>query len=406
MALHWTKRILSEGRGLGLTIFCGSQRPQSVHNGVLTQCETLVGMRLTHDADCSAVETWLKRTRDKAKREEVLVSIPEMPRGEGWVWSPEIGFGPERVKFPMFNTFDSFAPPQLQKKVSASDWTNVDLEAVKTKLAGVIEEHKQNDPAELKRTVATLKRELAESRQAKSKAEPKEVPVFSKAELAALERLERILKESTDKYSILREAIQQAMVALKGNRFAQPRAPLTIRDDVGREHAYQVTKRVAAVPAAAPTNGDITGGLRRMMIALAQRPGLTKKQLGVRAGMSSSSGTFGTYLGKLRSSHWIHRSDPLVLTDEGRDALGAYDPLPEGQELLRYWLGELGDSGAGRMLKALADHYPQPMTKEQLGEAASISATSGTFGTYLGKLRTLELVEGRGELNASKEFFE
>ena len=74
--------------------------------------------------------------------------------------------------------------------------------------------------------------------------------------------------------------------------------------------------------------------------------------------------------------------------------------------VLEYWLKELGESVAGRMLRNLAAVYPDAMTKEQLGQAAEISSTSGTFGTYLGKLRTLELVEGRSELRAAKEFFE
>ena len=142
-----------------------------------------------------------------------------------------------------------------------------------------------------------------------------------------------------------------------------------------------------------------------MMIALAQRPGLSAKQLGVRAGLSSSSGTFGTYLGKLRSNGWMDGSrDRMELTAEGIAALGAYEPLPAGRDLLTHWLGELG-GGASRMLQALAEAYPRALTKEELGAAAGISHTSGTFGTYLGKLRTLELVTGSRELQASEEFF-
>jgi hypothetical protein len=41
-----------------------------------------------------------------------------------------------------------------------------------------------------------------------------------------------------------------------------------------------------------------------------------------------------------------------------------------------------------------------------LGERADISSRSGTFSTYLSKLRGLELVEGRGELRASAELFD
>jgi hypothetical protein len=77
----------------------------------------------------------------------------------------------------------------------------------------------------------------------------------------------------------------------------------------------------------------------------------------------------------------------------------------EGRELLTYWLGQLG-GGAARMLEELAKRYPQAMTADELGEAAGLSAGSGTFGTYLGKLRTLELAHGRrSELRASEELF-
>jgi hypothetical protein len=140
-----------------------------------------------------------------------------------------------------------------------------------------------------------------------------------------------------------------------------------------------------------------------MLIALAQRPqGLTNAQLGVRAGVSSRSGTFSTYLGRARSQGWIEGRGVVKLTEAGLAALGAYDPLPEGRELAEYWIRELG-GGASRMLRVLVDAYPGGLTNEQLGQAAQISHVSGTFSTYLGRLRALELVEGRGELRASEE---
>jgi hypothetical protein len=146
-------------------------------------------------------------------------------------------------------------------------------------------------------------------------------------------------------------------------------------------------------------------GLRRILIALAQRSGLNRRQLGLRACLSSRSGTFDTYLSKGRSNGWIEGSAQLQITAAGRAALGEYIPLPEGQALLAYWLNELGNSGAARILRALADAYPRALTRAELGAAANLSDRSGTFDTYLSKLRTLELVEGRGELRASEELF-
>jgi hypothetical protein len=86
----------------------------------------------------------------------------------------------------------------------------------------------------------------------------------------------------------------------------------------------------------------------------------------------------------------------------GLAALGSYDPLPEGRELADYWIRELG-GGASRMLRALVDVYPSALASEELGRRAGISERSGTFSTYLARLRALELVTGRGELCASEE---
>jgi len=162
MALHWSNRVMNEGRGIGLVNLIASQRPQKVHNDTLTACETLVAMRVVHTADRAAVEEWIEGCGDAAQGKGVLNSLAGMSRGEAFVWSPEAGFGPERLKFPMFETFDSFAPPQLQKKVIGSGWDNVNLDDVKSKLASVIEEQKANDPSELKKTIAELKRKVAD----------------------------------------------------------------------------------------------------------------------------------------------------------------------------------------------------------------------------------------------------
>jgi hypothetical protein len=35
----------------------------------------------------------------------------------------------------------------------------------------------------------------------------------------------------------------------------------------------------------------------------------------------------------------------MAITEAGLEALGAYEPLPEGRELLAHWLRELGRKG-------------------------------------------------------------
>jgi len=159
-SLHWTNRLLAEGRGLGINIWVCSQRPQKVHNDTLDGCETLVAMRVVHPAARAAIKDWIEGAEDKASGKEVLDKVGEMKRGDAIIWSPEIGFGPKHVSFPMFKTFDSFAPPQLQKKVSQKGWADVDLDAVKEKLASVIKEAKANNPKELRKELNEVRKQL------------------------------------------------------------------------------------------------------------------------------------------------------------------------------------------------------------------------------------------------------
>lgn len=165
LSLHWSNTLLSEGRGIGLICLLASQRPQKVHNDTLTQCETLVAMRVVHKADRDAVVDWIRGAADLEQGQEILTSLASLRKGEAYVWSPEAEFGPKRVNFPMFTTFDSFAPPQLQKKVNNKSWADIDLAEVKEKLAAVIEEAEANDPALLNQRIRELEVDLQRAKE-------------------------------------------------------------------------------------------------------------------------------------------------------------------------------------------------------------------------------------------------
>ncbi len=434
--LHWSNRLMSEGRGIGLICLIASQRPQKVHNDALTCCETLIAMRVIHEADRQAVKDWIDGCGTKEQGVEVMRDLAQMPRGEAYVWSPEIGYGPQRVKFPLFKTFDSFAPPQLQKSISASGWAEVDLGAVREKLAKVIEEAKANDPRELRARIRDLEKQVA-AKVATIKPvveiRTEERAVLKDGQLARIEKLVekcaetgRLVAEAVDK---LRGIIAPAI----GSLAHRPGMPVQ-RQPLFDTHPFaKVQKRIDAAQLRlldkplidqeriiGKSNGvtcladgtvidssSPTGGLRRMMVALANRGGISAAQVAVRAGLSSKSGSFGTYLGRGRSNGWIIGDrGSLSITADGVRALGEFEMLPEGKELLRYWLNELGNGGSSRILRFLAERYPEEVTADQVAHATELSASSGSFGTYLGKLRSLELVTGsRAALKCSDELF-
>jgi hypothetical protein len=271
-----------------------------------------------------------------------------------------------------------------------------------------VEAAKENDPTELKRKIKELQLQL---KNASGKTDSQEIN----------RAFERGCQQTAKKYGKSIEAVRSSwekthfamdtmmrevgdLVAMARENSAVPKAPLGSSNlEVPRSDVTQ--RRPSFSPDLPRACEKPKSGIRRIMIALAQRPGLSARQIGVRAGLSSSSGTFDTYLSKLRASGQVTGSrDSMRLTPLGIEDLGNYEPLPQGKELLSFWLNELG-GGASRMLTALVEAYPQALTRQELAIRAHMTL-SGTFDTYLSKLRTLELVSGRGELKASEELVE
>jgi uncharacterized protein len=405
--LHAANNLVSLGRGRGLRITLISQRPAKLHKDSLTQVEALIAMRLIAPQDRNAVEDWVLEWADPKLGAELLKSLPSLPTGEGWIWAPEIGIL-DRAKFPPIATYDSSrAPDGASSKVVLA---TIDLPAIEAKLKTVAADLAGSDPKRLRARIAEL--------EAEAKKKPA-APGFTAEDVAAA----RAAVEEEARCQFI-EAMNSVAVSLdhaknvlqqvqRDFEYKQKRPAIT-----GQTEPPKPVSLIAASPpprvngkstsANGPGNSMVgNSGLRRILVALAQRNGLSAKQIGVRAGISSSSGTFATYLGTARSNDWIIGSrNRLEITKDGLRALGSYEPLPTGRDLQDHWLSVLGSSGAARMLRCLANAYPKAVSAAQLGEVAEISSSSGTFATYLGKLRSLELIEGsRDALRASEELF-
>jgi hypothetical protein len=150
----------------------------------------------------------------------------------------------------------------------------------------------------------------------------------------------------------------------------------------------------------------LSSGERRILTALAQYPdGRTKVQVAVLTGYAANGGGFNNYLGALRSRGMIQGDgDRLTITDAGSQALGSWEALPTGSALIDYWRARLGKAERS-ILEALADAYPDALTKEEVAAKAGYESNGGGFNNALGRLRTLELVQGRGDLRASDNLF-
>jgi hypothetical protein len=415
--LHWSNRLMAEGRGLGIVCLIASQRPQKVHNDTLTSCETLVAMRVIHKSDRDAVQDWIEGCGDMDQGKEVLNSLAGMARGEAFVWSPEIGFGPKRLSFPMFMTFDSFAPPQLQKKVASEGWASVDLEAVKSKLAVVIEEQKANDPRELKKTILELRRQLSKPTTVEKSflpSEIREIPILSKGNEDTINRLTGRLETACSELQEQRGFFERRLDDLEKDTdlvigiLRGLKTPQTHTVKSQPLVQSKVLIRINKPATHAQSNGEVHLGKceRSILTALAQYPqGRNTNQIAILSGYSVNSGGFNNSLSKLRSVEYISRGQPVTITQQGQSALGEWEPLPTGQELARHWIGRLGKCERG-ILSFLIENYPNGQTVESVAQATGYSANSGGFNNALSKLRTLELITRGQPMKASDEFFQ
>jgi uncharacterized protein len=418
--LHWGNRLASEGQGKGIILLSASQRPQKVHNDYLTSHETLIACRVVHKADRDAIKDWIDGCGDPVVGKEMIGALAAMKRTEAWVWSPEIGFGPERITFPMFSTYDSFKPQAGDGPVALKGWAAVDLEDVKTKLATVVEEAKANDPAALKAEIGKLKAEIGKlSRQPVAyKAGEKTIT----ADLAAareegadavrqsipamLDAQHAVSFEAGFQFLAARRAVYEA--ALLPERKPIPAVQSLIRAKVppAPHPIAPITTRAAPSPpvtrGAAKAPGDITragndlpGNQQRLLDSLLTwqamgHPMPSNAQVAWLARYSPTSTSYTNPRGALKTAELIEYPAPdhVRLTPAGAKLAGQIDL---GSSLIDFVLNQLPGNEA-RVLKAVARYHPSQASNDQVAEDAGYSATSTSYTNPRGALKTKDLI--------------
>lgn len=407
--VHVYEEIIRLGRNYGIGISMLTQRPQSVNKEVLTQAECIMAFQLNGVPERKALKDWLTYEGGDVN---LVNELPGLAVGTCYLWSPQWLHKFEKITIAKKTTFDASATPKMGAKTIRRDPAPLDVKDIEARMVSTIEKAKADDPRLLKQEIAKLKAELQRTPVAAiPPSKVKEVPVLKGKQLAQLETFCTKLMREAERHgsamsifwSNLNQVAESLLKAIKSVSQERSVVAVTSHRDTRMIQAPMHIHRQESI-----SDAEIgKSGLRRMLVALAQRSvGLTKRQLGVRAGLSSQTGTFSTYLSKAKSNGWMaEQAGVLVITEKGLAALGDYAPLPAGKDLLLYWLSELGESGAGRMLHVLSKVYPSTMTKERLGVEANLSPTTGTFSTYLSKLRALQLIEGSREIRASEELF-
>lgn len=370
------EQIVRRGRVKGFIPWLITQRPAVISKDVLSQVDGLVAFKMTSSQDRKAIGEWVRGQADDGQWSAIWADMPTMTAGRGVVWIPARGIL-ETVQFPLKRTFDSSRSPGRGERREARDLKPLDLDSLRGKLASIEEDVKANDPAVLRAEVQRLTRELA--RAEKVKAAPP-APVVANAE--------QIDAARADGQRVgISIGIARAQEALKALRVDGP-AP-----------SGMVVPRPARAPKAQPAeivaDGSVPAGCAKPLAALAgvYPAGMTEPQWATAAGYKRSGGTWGTYKSRLRGAGMIeHREGRWFATEAGANAVGDVElPPPPGPELVRWWAAKL--PGTSRMAEALIEAGPQGLPKDELAQRIDMSASGGSFGTYLSRLAGPGLID-------------
>jgi DNA-binding transcriptional ArsR family regulator len=324
-------RLVRWGRQEGLGSSLITQRSAKVNKDVTTQADTLIAHRTIGPQDRDAIDDWIKFHAGGEQRAQVLASLATLPDGTAWVWSPEWLEILKQVEFRRRETYDSAATPRLgEKRPPPKRLAEVDVDRLREQLADTVEQAKANDPAELRKRIRELEKSLKDL-QARPAARPETVEKI--VEVPVLNGEVEHLQAVAITLQHVGEAIVSTGAAIVAaiDRVATPRSA------------------VDAIPAVRATS---TGG--------AAAPG------------ASASGTPPRPIAAPRPQAEQRRRPES-------DA-GASDS------------GKAVKAGARRMLAALAQLHPTPLTRVQVGTLAEVQP-GGTFSSYLSALRAAGLVD-------------
>lgn len=437
-------------RGIGCVLV--TQRSAVLNKNVLTQAQVLIVLRTIAPQDLLAIKAWVDVHGTDEEGADLMDSLPSLPIGDAWFWSPgwpTVDGIFKRVHVLPIETFDSGKSPEPGvKPVDPTAAAAVDLEALTRQMAATIEKAKADDPRELRKQIADLRRQLSSTAiTSASERLATSTPVLTDTDRVHIDQLARAISDTA---MVLHQELELAsqrlrvtleqtagtyvdkVLAVTAKAEAALRAEL-MRPRIGQilDKLSQITPptttatthprsplagRVAPALAQATSrrparqvshgSGDTSLGRaeRALLIAAVQRlpKSVSRAQLSVLSGYSIKSSSFSNALGALRSKGLVVGvGDDNRATDAGVVAAGECEPLPTGRALVEHWMGQLGKAERA-LLEVFVQRYPSEVSKADLSASSGYSETSSSFSNALGKLRTLELVNG---LRASEELF-
>ena len=392
--------LRSRQDGVGVSLI--TQRPARVKKDLTTQIHALVAFRLTGAQDRAAIDDWIRYHEDGARRREVLTGLATLAPGECFLWSPQWleYFG--KVQWRRRASYDAAATPTFGEHIVEPHLAEIDLEQLRGKMAATIEKAKADDPAELRRQVATLERQLSTQPAPVERVVERvvEVPVLSVSD-AQIATLRGIAEAAEAHAETLRSAAQElydavGQVQVTGTRATQQETTATQQETGDQVVPVDWAAKTAEIEREDRLRVGVAGPRQRILDAVAWWksvgvPMPTRLQVSLIAGLTIG-GAFNSALRQLNEGGLIRYPFPglVSLTDQGQ-AQAAVADVPRTASAIRERILSRLQATDRRILEPLLNVYPAARRRPELSEAARMTI-GGSFNTSLKRLRSLGLV--------------
>jgi hypothetical protein len=399
--------LCTRGRKRGLCAILATLRISILNKSAAAQCKNKMMGSTSLPLDQKRVGDELGfRTKEETR------DLRNLGKGEFYIFGPAVS--KEIIKFKV----DQVQTTHIKSgsKLLSLPPTPAAIKKILSKLEDIPEEAerelqtKKQFQDEIKRLKGVIKNAPAASRPTVVQDDKLKQQVgLLQAQLKEEQRLSALWKKLSVSRGVILEKIVKQISELPDIKIEQSKvSPVIIKTD---HDAVNKPVQSYAPKSQPSTNGTVTGGAMRMLKAAAMfsPESITKTRMAALARLSHTSGSFSTYMSTLkREGLLIGEGNLFTITEEGLKHAGEVDPLPtDPDELINLWCGVIGENGgAARMLRVLAANYPNEIGKSYLGEAVSMSSTSGSFSTYLSTLKRNGLIKIIGQsVKASEELF-
>ncbi len=298
---------------------------------------------------------------------------------------------------------------------------DIDINILKRQMAATIEKVKQDDPKMLRRRIAELELEAKNRTPNKDRSVSRnvveikkiQIPIVGKRTLEGMVKLEsglrKLIKPIKDYVAMIDAGIDKLSKEI--NKAEKINAEVLHRPDVisGVRPRQLVRFTPPPKPKFPPPNDvnngnyELTNPEQRILNAIGQMESIGIEEpeqtaIAFLAGYKFGGGAFNNPRGALRTKGLVEyvNSNKISLTNAGR-VLAKIPETPLTTEEMHNRVLSILRGPERKLLEVLLEIYPDEISNEELAERAGYSAGGGAYNNPRGRLRSLGLIEYKGQ---------